>query len=552
MRQPGRGRLAAIIALSAITLLAVLVPLAQAQTSTSDADANCDGAINNGDVEAVLDLLTGSRGLAPSCATATDGAVVSTVGDLANGPTITVVDALALAQCVDGQGTAACAVVPPQPTAGPTPPPPPPPSPGCQINGVSVTTRLPQTECDALLALYRDLDGPNWERQDDWNTATDPCTWRFVNCDIGVFRLRLNDNGLEGQMPNEIGNLVYLDYLDLAENKISGMPASIGNLTRLEVLDVSGNSGSGSGLGPLPTSITNLKALTTFRARGAGIQTVPSTIGSMTALVELDLSRNQFGVIPTSIGNLSNLRILGLRSVGASSVPSQVGQLTKLESLDLSFNEIRSIPNTFGNLSALEELDIHANDIAGFPQSILTLTNLRSLLVQYNSLGSLPSDIGDLRNLEVLRADSSGLTSVPSSLGTISGLLELNLSRNALSSLPNSFGNLTMLEEVDLSRNQLNRLPQLNRLTRLKTLLLEFNRLPTLPSSLSALDGLVVFRATDNLISGNVSQALSGLTDTLEDIRLADGVGGNNCLTSSNSATTSWLNANDPGWNACA
>lgn len=540
MKQNDRGRLTAIFVLSALALVAVLVPLAHAQTS-DNTDADCDGRVNTTDVTAVLDAIIGMRSIAPGCPLTNPSIQISSsIGTLAADASVTIADALVLAQCVSGQDTVACNDI--SPPAG-----------DCLVNGVRVTTVLPQTQCDALVALYNSLDGPSWDRQDDWNTTSDPCTWRFVNCNAaGVFRLRLNANGLAGQMPTEIGALTNLDYLDLEDNQIVGMPSSFGNLTKLEFLNIAGNAGTNAGIGPLPASFGQLRALTTLKAGGAGITTLPTTFGGLTALVELDLGQNQIGGVPTSIGQLVNLEVLDLGSIGATSVPIDIGQLRKLRMLDFSFNKLTTLPNTFGNFTELTWLDVHANDLTTLPPSILTLRNIEELYVHYNPLGSLPSDLRQLTELRILRADATGLTTVPPSIGSLTKLVELNLERNAITALPTSIANLTALKKLNLSSNRLLSLPSgISAFNSLEQLYVQANQLRTLPQSISAMTQLRVLRATDNVLSGDIAPALTGVIDTLTDIRLSDSAGGNNCLTASNAATSAWLNANDPGWNDC-
>jgi len=83
--------------------------------------------------------------------------------------------------------------------------------------------------------------------------------------------------------------------------------------------------------------------------------TIPSTIGSLTALQTLDLDHNQL----------------------SGTIPSTIGSLTALQTLDLDTNQLSGkIPTTFGLLTALENLNLNYNDQLGlcFPK----LNNLLS------------------------------------------------------------------------------------------------------------------------------------------------------------------------------
>ena len=67
--------------------------------------------------------------------------------------------------------------------------------------------------------------------------------------------LNLSQNGLTGEIPPQIGNLVNLTYLNLYANQLSGViPAEIGNLTNLTHLDLQMNQLSGQ----IPYEIGNL------------------------------------------------------------------------------------------------------------------------------------------------------------------------------------------------------------------------------------------------------------------------------------------------------
>ena len=76
---------------------------------------------------------------------------------------------------------------------------------------------------------------------------------------------------------------------------------------------------------------------------------LPGTIGSLTELTYLDLSRNYFtGNIPSELGNLSNLTYLNLADNDLSgSIPSELGNLANLTKLFLYYNSLSgSIPRS--------------------------------------------------------------------------------------------------------------------------------------------------------------------------------------------------------------
>jgi len=140
--------------------------------------------------------------------------------------------------------------------------------------------------------------------------------------------IEIENSGLTGSIPPEIGNLTNLIGLELESCQLTGsIPPEIGNLTNLTGLDFDGNQLTGS---------------------------IPSEIGNLTNLEVLSLSSNQLtGSIPPEIGNLTNLTNLNLRyNELTGSIPSEIGNLTNLEYLVLRSNQLTgSIPESICDLN---------------------------------------------------------------------------------------------------------------------------------------------------------------------------------------------------------
>ena len=88
----------------------------------------------------------------------------------------------------------------------------------------------------------------------------------------------LNNVGLTGETPSNIGALVNLTYIDLGRNDLTTIPTSIENLTNLWWLNYYNNN----------------------------LTSIPSTIDNLTSLTHLDLAGNDLISIPTSICNIYN------------------------------------------------------------------------------------------------------------------------------------------------------------------------------------------------------------------------------------------------------
>ena len=152
------------------------------------------------------------------------------------------------------------------------------------------------------------------------------CTFTFVTTLV----LMCNDIAV---VPDAIGALTNLKYLNLSGNKIATLPASIGRLAALKILFLYSNI-----LTAVPASIGSLTALTTLSLNNNRIATLPTTIGGMTALTTLSLGGNQLAGLPDAIGQLTGLKTLSLSSNQLTALPESIVALTNLTELDLGNN----------------------------------------------------------------------------------------------------------------------------------------------------------------------------------------------------------------------
>ena len=90
----------------------------------------------------------------------------------------------------------------------------------------------------ALVALYEATGGNNWDDNTNWLSSTyPPAQWYGVETDDTgrVTSLNLDYNSLTGEIPETLGNLNSLKYLDLGDNDLTGkIPETLGQLNNLE------------------------------------------------------------------------------------------------------------------------------------------------------------------------------------------------------------------------------------------------------------------------------------------------------------------------------
>lgn len=192
---------------------------------------------------------------------------------------------------------------------------------------------------DALVELYRSLDGPNWLRQQGWTSATsDHCLWEGVKCCTPTTAVKSVSCKQQGAVTG----------LDLSVNNITGpWPASalLGLAQSLQTLDFRGNGVYGS---------------------------IGADISELQLLLYCHVDDNRLtGTLPDSLGQLGNLtRFTGAANRLAGSIPASLSQLQQLQWLLLNDNELTG----------------------QMPPELLAMPQLRRLALQGNMLqGPLPT-----------------------------------------------------------------------------------------------------------------------------------------------------------------
>ncbi|KAK8319356.1 hypothetical protein V6Z11_A13G235900 [Gossypium hirsutum] len=269
--------------------------------------------------------------------------------------------------------------------------------------------------------------------------------YQFPNCSLsghfqlpptshrGLLYLDVSNNSLDGNIPNEIGaKLPSLKLLNMSNNFFGGgIAISIGGMIFLQLLDLSNNKSS-SGI-PRHLSMGSMENLTLMLTLDLSNNTlfggIPRWMGKMSNLEELVMGNNHFeGPIPVEFCKLKYfLKILDLSANNISgSLPSCFSSLS-LTHVYLSRNKLKWPITSFFNSSALVTLDLSNNHLIGnIPNWIGSLSMLSYLLLNNNYFESgISVQLCELHWLRLIDVSSNNLS------GTIPHCLMITISNDS-------------------------------------------------------------------------------------------------------------------------
>ncbi|BFP43444.1 hypothetical protein FGF1_42890 [Flavobacteriaceae bacterium GF1] len=292
---------------------------------------------------------------------------------------------------------------------------------------VTITNAL-VTDRDVLIAWYNLNPGNTL----DWDFSKEINDWQGITAtDDRVVQINIQDKGLTSITPL-IEYLTELNSLRLVGHGISSLPIQMGSLQKLRVLDLTHNS-----LENLPAEIGNLTSLQSLVLHNNEINVLPPEIGNLKSLIQLDLTFNNLNSLPSRVGELENLQSLSVYgSRQLASIPTQIGDLTQLINLNLGWCNLSNIPSSLGNLTNLIDLRIDENRLQEIPQEIGNLVRLRTLQLQKNRLAQLPSEMGMLDGLLVLYIQENQITELPQELCELIDRNNISLDKDVMASCP--------------------------------------------------------------------------------------------------------------------
>ncbi|KAK4484297.1 hypothetical protein RD792_011525 [Penstemon davidsonii] len=362
--------------------------------------------------------------------------------------------------------------------------------------------------------------------------------------------LYLSNCSIEGEIPEEIGNLVDLVDLELAQNYITGkipsgivklhklwqlelydnelsgeLPAGFGrNLTNLEYFDASTNYLRGN-ISEV-RFLNKLKSLQLFHNQFSG--EVPPEVGDFKNLVNLSLYQNQLsGQLPQKLGSWADFHFIDVSEnmLTGPIPPNMCSKSTMVKLLMLQNNFTGEIPDTYANCTTLVRFRVSKNGLTGrVPSGIWGLPNAEIIDIADNNLeGNLTSDIVSAKSLAQLFLANNRLSGeLPFDISKVSSLVSIDLSYNQFyGEIPGAIGELKQLTSLELQGNKFFGLipDSLGYCNSINNINMGHNSFTgQIPASIGSLPTLNFLNLSSNQLSGQIPRTLSSLRLNLLDL----------------------------------
>ena len=256
-----------------------------------------------------------------------------------------------------------------------------------------------------------------------------------VKCLTGLTSLDLTDCKKFELLPSTICSLKSLDKIMLLGcSKFYILPKDLGNITSLKNLDFSGTA-----IKELPSSIEFLSGLEALALKDCKkFVVLPSTVCSLKSLKAMYLSRcPKFVNMPENLGNLKHLNSLCFEGTAIEVLPSSVGNLAALVDLNLKdCKNLVGLPSSICNLKRVRDLNLAGcSKITNLPENLGNMESLYVFSLGGTAIKELPSSTIHLKP-DMFGLSFKGCQLSSSSLISMPGGIYIDLSDCNLSAIP--------------------------------------------------------------------------------------------------------------------
>ncbi|KAF9681468.1 hypothetical protein SADUNF_Sadunf05G0004600 [Salix dunnii] len=235
-----------------------------------------------------------------------------------------------------------------------------------------------------------------WPRNEIDNKVTHDLLPRLTRLRV----LSLFNYSNVAELPDSMGKLKHLRYLNLSATSIKRLPEVVSTAYHLQTLILE----NCKELVDLPDSVGHLKHLLYASLKGSKIKILPESMSTLYNLQTLVLEDCRHLVrLPHSIGNLKRLRYVTLKGTAIKKLPASMGGLCNLQTLILrSCKDLIELPHDMGRLINLSHLDIEGTKLSKMPQRMGKLTKLQNLSDFFlgKDTGSSIQELGKLQHLQ--------------------------------------------------------------------------------------------------------------------------------------------------------
>ncbi|KAG7174382.1 toll-like receptor Toll2-like 2 [Homarus americanus] len=318
-----------------------------------------------------------------------------------------------------------------------------------------------------------------------------------------------------GLYPKNITKLKFIDGVRQPEANTEDW--HLNRLNNLEFLELINNNFSS-----VPVNLFNATPkLKFFKFTYNNLDTIPETLfSSLLEITTIDLSSNGLASVPVNLfANLTRLTIIDLQNNELNEIRSELfSNQPHLVNINLNNNYISNIQRSlFVGMKYLQILNIGGNKLERLPHDVFyNMTALTTLDLSSNLLTALePRSFDNNREMKTLNLGNNSLISLPDELfQRCESLQTLYLNHNQLAVLNKKwFRRRSALAYIDLGNNNiefsttgyLGNSFALDEQDKLKTIILNDNKLTTIPHSFHAL--YLKLEAVD--LSGNLIEEVA-------------------------------------------